>query len=815
MKNRSAINTVNEIISNGISKGVLHLYTEDDAYSGNSFKSEGKDYINFGSCSYLGLEFDQRLKDASIEAINNYGTQFSASRCYVSCGLYAQLEKKFDLIFDGYTIMAPTTTIGHIATIPTIIENEDAVIMDHQVHASVQNAVQLLKPRGVRIEVLRHSRMDMLEERIKFLRTKHKKIWYTSDGVYSMFGDKAPLDEIYALLDKYPEFNFYVDDAHGMSCYGDNGQGYVLAQRKIHKRMVVATSLAKGFATGGSVFVFPDKETAQLVKNVGGPLITSGPMQPAALGAAIASADIHLSTEINEMQEELHENIKYTNLLFKKMGVPLASENDTSVFFIAVGLPKVGYDLVNRAKSEGFYTNLGIFPAVPIKNTGVRFTITRKHTFEQIEKFAEIIAHHYPLALKESNYSIQEVRKVFGLKEEKEDQSQELNHLSKYTSLSLEHVRSIENVNKQEWDEMFEGRGSFDWDGLKSVELSFQENDRPENNWSFDYLVIRDVQTKKPVLATFISTSISKDDMMSDKSVSEEIEKVRLQEDPYYLTSRVTTLGSFITLGEHLYLDKVSEFSNESVELLLHVISKIKTREKSSAVMLRDFAEENEVLEKIITENGYFKSSMPDNHIIKNPISGEELLLNASKKSRIHLRKQVFKKETMFDVDVVKTATDEQIEHWYKLYLNLKNTKAELNTFTLPVKLFKEIAKSKKWEVIELRLKSNTKGEPISVIFNYKSGNSYCLMMIGLNYSYTEQNPYQQALYASIKRAIELGCEKVILGMTSSFEKKKFGAKVVPMHTYLQLADHFNMSVIQTIEGQKSQTSKYDSINRK
>lgn len=803
MKNRSSINTVNEIISNGISKGILHLYTEDESYSNNSFRVEGKDVVNFGSCSYLGLEFDERLKNAGIAAINNFGTQFSASRSYVSCGLYADLEKKFDAIFDGHTVMAPTTTIGHIATIPTLVDNADVVIMDHQVHASVQNAVQLLKPRGIKVEVLRHNRMDLLEDRIKFLRTKYKKIWYMADGIYSMFGDKAPLDDIFVLLDKYPEFHFYADDAHGMSCYGDKGQGYVLSKYRIHDKMVVATSLAKGFATGGSVFVFPNKELAQLVRNVGGPMITSGPMQPAALGAAIASADIHLSDEINSMRNELHENIKYTNLLFKKLGIPLASENDTPIFFIAVGLPKMGYNLVNRAKSEGFYTNLGIFPAVPIKNTGVRFTITRQHTFEQIERFAEMIAFHYPLALEEEKYSLDEVRKVFGLKTEDHKLVEAVSCSEKYDNLSLEHFRSIGDVSRKEWDNIFAGKGSFDWDGLNGIEKSFQGNELPEDNWSFDYIVVRDINTKKVVLATFTTTSISKDDMMSDSQISDQIEEVRRKENPYYLTSKVTTLGSFLTIGDHLYLDESSDFSKQSVELLLQTISGIKNRENSSNIMLRDFMTENKDLEKIITDNGYFKNPMPDNHVVYNPSTGDKLLETASKKSRIHLRKQVFKKENLFEVKIASGATDSQIEHWYRLYMNVKNNKSEINTFILPKKLFKQIAISEQWEVIELYIKNENQSKPVSVIFNYKSGTSYSLMMIGLDYEFSKFNIYQQTLYASMKRAEELSSKEVILGVTASFEKKKFGAEVVPMHSYVQLKDHYNMSVIQTLEGQK------------
>jgi 7-keto-8-aminopelargonate synthetase-like enzyme len=79
-----------------------------------------------------------------------------------------------------------------------------------------------VKSRGVHVEMIRHNRMDMLEDRIKALRQKYPRIWYMADGIYSMYGDASPVNDVYELMDKYPELYYYVDDAHGMSCYGKN-----------------------------------------------------------------------------------------------------------------------------------------------------------------------------------------------------------------------------------------------------------------------------------------------------------------------------------------------------------------------------------------------------------------------------------------------------------------------------------------------------------------------------------------------------------------------------------------------------------------
>src|SRR5690606_6612491 len=127
------------------------------------------------------------------------------------------------------------------------------------------------------------------------------------------------------------------------------------------------------------------------VRNCGGPMITSGPMQPSALGAALAAADIHLSDEIYEMQARLKKNILYCHHLLELSGLPNLAEEESPIFFIGVGAPKPAYDLIDRLINEGFLVNIGIFPAVPMKNTGLRFTITRLHTFEQIEAFVQAL----------------------------------------------------------------------------------------------------------------------------------------------------------------------------------------------------------------------------------------------------------------------------------------------------------------------------------------------------------------------------------------------------------------------------------------
>ncbi len=803
------LNTVNDVITDGKNSGILHLSVSDQVLHGNMLSINKNDLVNFSSCSYLGLEFDRRLKDGAMQAVENYGTQFSASRAYISSIHYQELESKFNQIFDAHCVVAPTTTLGHIATIPVIVSDNDAVILDHQVHSSVQTAAALLKPKGVHVELLRHNRMDILESRIAELSKKYHKVWYMADGIYSMYGDGSPVEQIYALMNKYERFHYYVDDAHGMSCFGKYGRGYVLQSHDLHPKMVLAISLAKAFATGGAVMVFPNPKIASFVRTCGGPMITSGPMQPSALGAALASADIHLSEEINSIQTDLHENIKYANLMIKKAGLPLIKDLDSPVFFVGVGLPKVGYQLIKKMMDDGYYTNLGAFPAVPMKNTGVRFTITRLHTFDQIEGMVSSMAYHFDKVLEEQNFSRELIYKSFKIDSPTDKKMKDLvqNQMA-YTQLKVEKYHSVSEIDKTLWNNIFEGKGSFDYDGLLFLEKAFKGNPTPENNWEFDYLIVKEKVTDKVVLATFFTTALCKDDMLSHEAVSEKIEQTRKSEDPYFLTSKMVMTGSLLTEGSHIYLHEISNFKKQAYNELYAMAAQLQKKYNASTIMLRDFMDDNSSLDKLMLENGFFKVQMPETNVHRHLIwkNEDQYLSTLSKKERYHVRSEILKNSHQFTTSIITHPSKEQCSHWFELYKEVKQGSYKLNTFDLPERLFQEIATSHNWEALSLQLPVNGEMKEVAVVFNYKSGTTYNAMFIGIDRQIkTPFSIYRQALYQILKRANALNCIAVNYGFTASLEKRRLGADSHPTVAYMQSEDHFNASVIESMQVIKNQ----------
>lgn len=415
-KHEQILTLLDEVSISGKKLGIILQTIEDDEIDGRHVTLNGKRIKNFSSCSYLGLDLDQRLMAGAIDAVTRFGVQFSSSRSYLSSPLYGELEERLAKIFKAPAAVFNTTTLGHLSNLPILIGDDDAIIMDVSVHSSVQMAVSLLKERNIHTEVIRHSRLDVLEERVKELSLTYKKIWYLSDGVYSMFGDLAPVNDIVKIMDLHEQLYLYIDDAHGMSWAGENGSGYVMSQIPFHKRIYLSTSLGKAFGASGGVMVFPDEEDFRRVHDYGKTSIFSIQIPPPILGAAVASAKIHLSSDIYILQKQLQDRIKFFNQTAKMLEIPMLSDDISPVKFVCLGKPIMGYNMVRRLMNAGFYVNLSVFPSVSYNNTGMRIPLSLHMTKDDIEELLNEIALQLPQAMKENGTSIKEISRFFKFK---------------------------------------------------------------------------------------------------------------------------------------------------------------------------------------------------------------------------------------------------------------------------------------------------------------------------------------------------------------------------------------------------------------
>jgi 7-keto-8-aminopelargonate synthetase-like enzyme len=397
-------------------QSLLYRTIDDISLEGRSVLLNKKKTVSFASCSYLGLELDPRLKLKAAEMAIRYGTAFPTSRSYYKLPILEELEDLLEQMFEKPCIHTTSTSLGHIAALPVLIDKNDLIIFDHQVHNSVRNAFMICKGAGTQAEALRHNRMDLLEEKIIEVKDKYKKIWFLGDGIYSMMGDAVDAKELYRLMDKYPNFHVYLDDAHGIGWCGKNGKGYVLDQIDFHPKMVLAASLGKGFGSFGGVLVCPNMETKRLLIKLGSTLIFSTPNMPAVIGASIASAKIHVSNEINDLQKELQRKVelfKSEVSKFEMLKSIRIDSTDSPIFFFGVGKPEVGIRCLNLIVENGFYPSIAMHPAMPVNNSGIRITINRAHKDEEIIKFVEILNKSISQVLFENGTSAGDIAKYF------------------------------------------------------------------------------------------------------------------------------------------------------------------------------------------------------------------------------------------------------------------------------------------------------------------------------------------------------------------------------------------------------------------
>lgn len=802
IKHNNFIDTVDEVFSGAKKEGVMHLYAEDKSLNGRTIQIKGKEMFHFGTTGYLGLEQDSRLKEAAIDAIKKFGTQFPLSKSYISNPLYAELEAKMEAMYGIPTIITKNSTLGHMAVIPTAVRDEDGVILDHQVHWSVQTACQLLKLRGIPVEMIKHSNMVLLEDKIKQLMSKCKKIWYMADGVYSMFGDYAPIAALMELSKKYPQLHLYFDDVHGMSWKGKNGTGYVLSVLKeIPDNVMIMGTLSKTFGASGAVLLCPDAKLREKIKVFGGPLTFSAQLEPASVAAAIAAADIHLSVEITILQSELAEKIAYFNELISKTALPIIVKNDSPVFFLGTAIPITSYKLVQNLFEEGFFVNPAIYPAVPVQNTGIRITLSRHNQKEEIKALVEAIEKYLPIVLKETGNSLSKIQSAFGLVETHTT----IDTIVDKSSLQLKYETSISKMDKPTWNELLGQQSTFDWDGLHFLEVAFANSDEPANKWDFHYYIIKD-KNEIPLIATFFTYGLWKDDMMATESISKHLEEERIK-NPLYLTSKVLGMGSLFTEGNHCYLNTSHPLIEEAILMLLQEIETLYNHLNADMLVLRDF-EENEQLNRIFHNQGYLKANMPDSCVVENLEwdTPQTFTNKLSPRSKRHFIEEVLPFEKAFDVVIKNELTIKETEQIYQLYKNVKNNNLAFNTFTYPPNVFIAMVTDPNWEFIMLYLKDEDneqqQGQLVGTLFCYKNSNyTYSPSLIGMDYNYVREfQIYRQLLYQGIKRAKELNFKKIDFGFSATFEKKKLGATIIPKVAYVQARDNFSMELMGTLQ---------------
>lgn len=792
IKHTSAYDVVDHVVTTAKKKKIMHLSSQEEEFDGEFLKINNDELINFGTCGYLGLEKHPHILAKSHELLDRYGSHFSISRAFVKAPYVEELENLISKIFDNHPVVIYTSTsVTHQSMIGTIVGANDLIILDQQVHYSVQYPCQFAKLQGTMVKMIRHNSIEMLEEFIKRGYNQYEKIWYMADGVYSMYGDLPHKKELLYLLEKYPKLYLYFDDAHGVGWCGKNGCGSVFEYFKHSERVVLISTLAKGFGSIGGIAIFNDLEMYRRIDVYGGILSYTHPLSPANVGAAIGAAELLLSDKIQTYQEELKDLMEYLNTKLDELNLTNTSSNETPIYFIGTGSYKVAHNLIQRVLADGLYVNTATYPVVPNDKTGLRFTLTRHNTKEHIDQLVNSIGKNFHRAVEEENEDLEKIYKTFNIPFKGNSGVKPLES----EKIFVEIFTSINEIEPQLWNYLFKDNGNYSHNGLRCIEEIFSNNVKVEENWEFHYILIKD-ENNEVLLATFFTSALYKDDMLAMENISRKIEKQR-EDEPYYLCSKTLSMGSLFTEGEHFYLKSENSLVDQALNHFFIEVESLKKATESNVIILRDFQADFKFQDRFEQE-GYIKVSMPNSLQLKNvtwKTPSEMLTSIPSSKKREGIRYYALRNESLFDITIQSTLTDDESIRCYELFSNVKSRNFGINFFNYPSKITKVLSRYDEYEFILMRLKNQE--AIIASAWIYKGDSHFSPMIVGLDDRYIKSHRiYQQIVYQINKRARQLDKEHIFCGFSADFEKQKYGAIAVPMFAYMKVQDTFNSEII-------------------
>lgn len=826
METSEFLATVDRIHDEARQRGLFFQVADDGPIRDRRIGLGGRPVVSFSSCSYLGLEHHPALIAGVHDAVQRYGTQFSSSRGYVSAPPYARLEEMLEQIFGGPVLVASTTTLGHQSTLPVLLSERDGIVLDHQVHHSVQVAARLAQAGGARVSIVKHGQLERAVDEVRRLSSTCDRVWFAVDGVFSMYGDLVPLGLLHEVLAVADNVWLYVDDAHGMSWAGRHGRGSFLSRMPLHDRLVLATSLNKAFAAAGGVVVFPDPAMRDRVMRCGGAHVFSGPIQPPMLGAALASARVHLSDEITGYQKALAERVAFCHEQFDACGLTLLDRNESPIFFLRTGLPRVAFEVAQRMLAEGFYVTPSVYPSVPLARAGIRFTVTASHAFTDIRRAITALGEHLPHVLRRHGRTVADLDEAFA------------SALPRYQPTALlpagtvpaaparsgaaapqastpgpdtgrlrvEHHTTIQALEPALWNELLGTVGSCSHAAMQLAEGVFRDALRPEYDWDFDYVLVRDADDRV-VAASFFTTMLNKDDMLMRHEVSQAVE-ARRRRDPYFLTSRIVTMGSGFSEGNHLYLDRSGPW-RAALAMLLETAARIQDERDATALLLRDLPGDDAELDGFIHDQGFVRVPMFDSHHLRVDFADEEeWLATLSRRKRRHLRGIIARSEhvrrEVYGRAAGRVPDRDLLRRLYLMYRAVSSRKLRLNVFPLPERLVAALCDSPAWELVTVHLDpaagGPADGHPVAWYAAHMHAGHYAPFLCGLDYDYVfEHGAYRAMILQVVRRARELGMVEVHMGMDADLEKSRFGSERRTHCVYLRARDHFNGQLLQEI----------------
>ena len=344
-------------------------------------KVDGRDVLVLCANNYLGLATHPKLKLAAAEAIEKYGVGSGAVRAISgNMDIHVELEERLAK-FKGAeaSLTYPTGFMVNSGLIPQLVGKEDLIISDELNHGSIIDGVRLSRAERT---VYSHNDMENLAEKLEEAEKKdYRRILIITDGVFSMDGDIAPLDEVVKHGSKHGAM-IYVDDAHGEGVLGKKGRGVVshfdLTHKDVHIEM---GTFSKAYGTIGGHISGSDS-LVKFAYNKSRTWLLSSSHPPAVAAATIAAIDV-LENEPHHV-EKLWKNTNYFKKAVEDLGFNTGN-SQTPIIPIIVGESHKAKALADRLYDDGVFVVPIVFPMVARDQSRIRVQMHAMLTMEQLD----------------------------------------------------------------------------------------------------------------------------------------------------------------------------------------------------------------------------------------------------------------------------------------------------------------------------------------------------------------------------------------------------------------------------------------------
>jgi 8-amino-7-oxononanoate synthase len=343
---------------------------------------DGREMLMFASNNYLGLAGDRRLIDAAIRATEMYGTGSTGSRLVTGhLALHEELETAIaDLKNTEAALVFSSGYLANLGTIAAIVGARDLILGDAYNHSCLKKGGLL---SGATAIDYRHLDLADLTAKLQEHRSKYRRCLITTDSVFSMDGDLAPLREIIDLAHQY-DCMVLVDEAHGTGVFGDRGGGLTQALG-IQENLIQVGTLSKALGSLGG-YVAGSAKLIDYLRNRAATWIYTTGLSPADTGAAIAAIKI-IKTE-NNLREKLWQNVGFLKQGLQNLGFQ-AIAFDSPIVAIEMGDIAKTLQMATHLRENGIFAPAIRPPTVPTPR--IRLTLMANHTHEQIQYFVQCL----------------------------------------------------------------------------------------------------------------------------------------------------------------------------------------------------------------------------------------------------------------------------------------------------------------------------------------------------------------------------------------------------------------------------------------